>query len=64
MLVFRAEVLKILMKDKDFLEELEKAKDMREVEEIFLKYAKKHNLKVGVVDGWKRKRSKIRNVVK
>jgi len=55
MLVFRAEVLKILMKDKEFCKELEKAKDMREVEEIFLKYAKKHGLKVGVVNGWKKR---------
>jgi len=64
MIVFRADVLKKLMQDKDFQKELEQAKNMQEVEALFLKYAKKYNLKVGVVDGWKRKRSKIRNVVK
>jgi len=63
MIVFRADVLKKLLEDKDFCKKLEKAKDMREVEEIFLKYAKKHNLKVGVVDGWKR-RNKARINVK
>lgn len=51
MLVFRAEVLKTLMKDKDFVKELEQCKTMREVEELFLKYAKKYKLKVGVVNG-------------
>ena len=55
MLVFRADVLKKLMQDKDFQKELEKCKNMQEVEALFLKYAKKHGLKVGVVNGWKKR---------
>ena len=59
MLVFRADVLKKLMQDKDFQKELEQAKNMQEVAKVFLKYAEKHNLKVGVVNGWKKRKASI-----
>ncbi|MDH5634229.1 MAG: hypothetical protein OEY30_00230 [Candidatus Bathyarchaeota archaeon] len=49
MFSYSLKTLETLCKDKEFDAELAKAKTDKQISQVFLKYAKKHGLKIGKV---------------
>lgn len=49
MFSYSLKTLETLCKDKEFDAELAKAKTDKEISQVFIKYAKKHGLKIGKV---------------